>query len=249
MIFRWALPLLAGTFLLSSASLGAEWVSVPAGVHEPLYRDKGEAESVDLPAFEILKTPVTNSQFLKFVKKNPGWKRSHAPRVFVDENYLASWSGEEALAPGQAQHPVTQISWFAARAYCQSLGGRLPSLSEWEHATDILNPEFNSEILKWYSTPTQALGAVGQRPANKYGVHDGWGLIWEWVEDFSTVIMSGDSRDKVGEGMFCGAGSLGARDPEQYAMFLRYAFWSSLQAPYGSKRLGFRCVRDKGESR
>ena len=231
----------------AAPTAAAERVLIPQGVYEPIYRDRGETDQVVGP-FWIDKTPVTHAEFFAFVKENPQWAPGKPPSIFVDANYLSGWSQGQPPA-GQGSHPVTQVSWFAAKAYCESKGARLATIAEWEHAMDIQNPEYKEEILKWYSRPsTHKVGAVGQRKPNVHGVQDGWGLVWEWVENFSTVIMSGDSRSSVAEDMFCGGAALGAKDPELYAVFLRFAFWSSLKASYGGKSLGFRCVKDGGSS-
>ncbi|HNN54495.1 MAG TPA: SUMF1/EgtB/PvdO family nonheme iron enzyme, partial [Pseudomonadota bacterium] len=85
---------------------------------------------------------------------------------------------------------------------------------------------------------------VGQSPPNLYGVVDLHGLIWEWVLDFGSTMMSGDSRDSGGSDrmLFCGAAAVGAGEKQDYASFMRYAFRSSLRARYGSRNLGFRCA-------
>jgi len=73
------------------------------------------------------------------------------------------------------------------------------------------------------------------------------GLVWEWVLDFNTQMVTGDSRaDNAGleRGLFCGAGAQGARNVENYASFMRFGFRSSLEARYCVHNLGFRCAKD-----
>ncbi|HEU4431586.1 MAG TPA: formylglycine-generating enzyme family protein, partial [Myxococcota bacterium] len=43
---------------------------------------------------------------------------------------------------------------------------------------------------------------------------------------------------------FCGSGSEGASDPEDYATFMRFAFRESLEPSYALHHLGFRCAQD-----
>ena len=77
-----------------------------------------------------------------------------------------------------------------------------------------------------------------------WGVYDMHGLVWEWVEDFNSVFVSGDNR-RDGEdlkNMFCGAGSFSAEDKANYAAFMRYALRSSLKGAYTTENLGFRCA-------
>jgi formylglycine-generating enzyme required for sulfatase activity len=151
--------------------------------------------------------------------------------------------------------PVTQISWFAAKAYAQWKGKRLPTVAEWEYAASASSisadgakdAAFQREILEWYSTPTpDRLRAVGKRRANVWGVRDLHGLVWEWVLDFNTAMGVGDSRSDSGldRNRFCGAGAIGATDVANFPAFMRYGFRSSLRADYCVHNLGFRCAQD-----
>ena len=207
-----------------------------------------------IASFFIDRLPVTNSQFLEFVKQHPRWQRHRAPKLLVDDSYLSDWQGSLMLGPRAAPNkPVTQVSWFAAKAYCEARGARLPTEEEWEYVAAASetahdarqDPIWRRRILDWYAAPTkQVLPDVGQSPPNLYGVVDLHGLIWEWVLDFGSTMMSGDSRDSGGSDrmLFCGAAAVGAGEKQDYASFMRYAFRSSLRARYGSRNLGFRCA-------
>ena len=71
-------------------------------------------------------------------------------------------------------------------------------------------------------------------------------LVWEWVDDFNAVLVTGESRADTGleRTQFCGAGAAGARDLENYAAFMRAGMRSSLRASYVVPNLGFRCAQD-----
>ena len=72
-------------------------------------------------------------------------------------------------------------------------------------------------------------------------------MIWEWTSDFNSAIVTGDARSDTGleRQLFCGAGSLGAKDPSNYPAFMRFGFRSSLKAGYAIHNLGFRCASDR----
>jgi formylglycine-generating enzyme required for sulfatase activity len=72
------------------------------------------------------------------------------------------------------------------------------------------------------------------------------GVVWEWVADFSTAMVTGDARGDTGldRQLFCGSGAQGAKDIQDFASFMRYAFRSSLKASYTVPNLGFRCAKD-----
>src|SRR5690625_4185923 len=218
-------------------------------------------DSVRVEAFYMDIHPVTNAEFLEFVTANPEWRRSQVKSVFAEDGYLKHWAGDLDLGPDTEKtkdSPVTNVSWFAARAYAKWKGKRLPTLYEWELAASASknkpiasrDKEFVKQILDWYSRPNpEVLPSVGQHEPNYYGLHDMHGLIWEWVQDFNTVFISGESRADQGElkQFFCAAGSSAASDSdkENYAAFLRYAFRGSLEADFPVGTLGFRCAKDK----
>ena len=233
----------------------AGWARVPAGEYAPLLRAPADPERVAVPEFWMQRLPVTNAQFLDFVRANPAWRRGAVSAIFADEHYLTHWSGP--LEPGPAaplDAPVVRVSWFAARAYAAWIGARLPLIAEWERAassgftTDdaATEPAVRQLIADWFARPSpEVLPAVGQTRENRLGLRDLHGLVWEWVDDFNTALVTGESRadPSLERDLFCGAGSVGARDKTNYPAFMRAGFRSSLRAAYTVPNLGFRCVR------
>lgn len=228
---------------------------VAGGSFVPLYGNRQKPVEVGPFALDVF--PVTNGDFLRFVQEHSRWSRDQVPPLFADEAYLHHWASP--LEPGDAapRHaPVTNVSWFAAKAYCASMDKRLPTLHEWELAARASEededasgqPEFARRILAWYSAPTRLpLPEVGHTFENSWGVWDMHGLVWEWVLDFNSVMMTGASRkDSSGldRQLFCAAGSVGSVNPNDYAAFMRYAMRSSVRARDSVKSLGFRCARD-----
>lgn len=230
-------------------------VLIPDGVYKPLMRGERDPKEVRVAAFYLDVHPVTNGEFLNFVRANPKWCRSQVKRLFADESYLKHWSGDLDFTSSLQDVPVTFVSWFAAKAYSQWKGRRLPTFAEWEYAAAAspfrsdgeYDPTFQKEILRWYATPAPAaLSRVGAGRTNFFGVLDLHGLVWEWVSDFNTALVTGDARGDTGldRQLFCGAGALGAGDRGNYPAFMRYAFRSSLKAGYAVHNLGFRCAKD-----
>lgn len=227
-------------------------VMIKGGEFIPLYGTKTEVKVDD---FLMDVYPVTNAQFLEFVKKNPQWKRSEAKKLFRDESYLLDWVDDVTLSPDQKPNsPVTNISWYAAKNYCECQGKRLPTVDEWEYAAmaNEIRPDareeesYNKFILSWYETPHTFKKEIGSTFKNYYGVYDLHGLVWEWTLDFNSVMLSGESRKGAtgDNNLFCGAAAVGATDLMNYAAFMRYAFRGSVKARYSIKNLGFRCVQD-----
>jgi formylglycine-generating enzyme required for sulfatase activity len=225
---------------------GTEWRSIlPTGT---------QRETVRVPPFMLDRTPVTNESFLAFVRAHPQWRRDRVPSSLADSRYLSHWAGALTLgSSADPQQPVTSVSWFAASAYCESRGERLPTWYEWEvaaaadeHVRDARHRAgWQESILRWYSSPSNSrLARVGSQPANVYGIHDLHGLVWEWVEDFNALMISGDSREQGDPDIlkFCGSGALSLQDRENYALAMRLALLSSLQSNATTINLGFRCA-------
>jgi len=76
-------------------------------------------------------------------------------------------------------------------------------------------------------------------------VQDLHGLVWEWTDDFSSLLVAGDNRDQgdPDKKQFCGAGALSMDDRDNYAVLMRVAMLSSLEARDATTNLGFRCAR------
>lgn len=239
----------------------AEVVEIPAGQIEAIWLtpvskkdEKKEAvPKVSVAAFKTLRHPVTVAEFRTFIDKNPQWTKAKVPRLFADKAYLNGLSSERK---SEGKSPVTYVSWHAARAYCQSLNMRLPTINEWEYMAAASesqrdanrNPEFLRRILDWYGEPQDgALKPVGSIYKNVYGLWDLHGLIWEWVEDFNSSFVTGESREdsSFNKNMFCGAGSMSSSDKENYAAFMRFAFRSGLSGRSAVWNLGFRCVQSE----
>ncbi len=229
---------------------------IPGGLYRPLFRSDSDPKEIPVKAFALDLHPITNAGFLDFVRANPRWRRSQVKRLFADENYLKHWAGDLELGPAITTNaPVTWVSWFAAKAFASWAGRRLPTTVEWELAAAASparpdgrnDAEFKKQIAAWHSSPSpERLPPVGTGRANFFGVHELHGLVWEWVADFNTAMVTGDARGDAGleRQLFCGSGSLGAKDVSDYAAFMRFGFRSSLKADYTVHNLSFRCAKD-----
>ncbi|HEU5396303.1 MAG TPA: formylglycine-generating enzyme family protein, partial [Verrucomicrobiae bacterium] len=229
-------------------------VRIPDGSYRPLYRGRNDPAEIAVKSFYLDVLPVSNADYLEFVRANPRWRRSNVKRIFADNFYLQNWSGD--LDPGRApaDAPVTYVPWFAARAYAQWKGKRLPTVAEWEYAASASatrrdgdqDPQFKAEVLQWYcdSGATEFL-SVTNGAKNFYGVRGLHGLVWEWVADFNSAILgSGPGDGGPDARFFCGGGAQAAQAVDDYPAFMRYAFRSSLKADYCIHNLGFRCAKN-----
>ena len=186
---------------------GSEMVLVPAGSFKMGEGD--EAHDVSLDSFYIGKYEVTNRQFKNFVDANPQWRKGRVDSKYARGPYLNDWEGD-TYPSDKADHPVVCVSWFAAKAYCEWAGGRLPTEAEWEKAargTDGRTYPWGSEWdrtkcnsvsywagrdlpdfdawKKWWEAGGKDKAKtmkVGSFPAgaSPYGLMDMAGNVWEW---------------------------------------------------------------------
>jgi formylglycine-generating enzyme required for sulfatase activity len=206
-----------------------------------------QGKPVFVKAFWMDITPVSNAQFLQFVKSHPTWKKSKVSPLFSDENYLHSWKSDTLPNIRLLQAPVTNVSWYAAKAYCECQGKRLPTTDEWEYVA-MASPEkkdarkdsvYTANILMNYQRKNSNLLPVGRSKPNIWGVYNLNELVWEWTEDFNSVMFADENQST----QFCGAGALRANNINDYPAFIRYAFRNALKANFGVGSLGFRCVK------
>ncbi|SDE47805.1 Formylglycine-generating enzyme, required for sulfatase activity, contains SUMF1/FGE domain [Pricia antarctica] len=226
---------------------------VRGGTYIPLYGVDSTAVTIDDFSMDVY--PVTNADYLEFVQEFPQWQKSKVKPLFADGSYLNAWESDLSY-PNRfsADAPVTNVSWFAAKKYCECQGKRLPTIDEWEFAAmadektaDARKKEsYNQKILDWYEAPKTFNNEIGSTFKNYWGIYDLHGLVWEWTMDFNSVLISGESRKDVDKdsNLFCGSAAVGASDLMNYAAFMRYAFRGSMKANYSVKNLGFRCAKD-----
>ena len=253
------LATLVAAALCTGAALAGEpdYLQIPATTFTSVLATEATTTPVTVPAYAMRSEPVTNAQYLAFVTAHPEWRRDRVPVVFAEKRYLSHWSAPDRLgAAALPDQPVTQVSWFAAQAFCASEQARLPTWIEWERAASASatvadargDPAWRQQLLDWYARPSNsALPAVGAAP-NLFGVRDLHALVWEWTDDFNALMVTADSRDQGDPDLlkFCGEGALSLRDRNNYALLMRIAMLSSLKATDTTANLGFRCVRDKG---
>lgn len=118
-----------------------------------------------------------------------------------------------------ANHPVVEVSWFGAKAFCDYYDYRLPTQWEWQAVADFdgsyaygCGEEINLNMANyyWYGVNSNPLGLsdypftspVDYYPAYGYGIHDMAGNVWEWTAS----IHSGTNRVVRGGDWLYGSG-------------------------------------------
>ena len=252
--WRTLLASLLAVVALGAGAQNASYVQLPGGTLKSVLANDADKGPTAMDGFAMRVRPVTQGEFRAFVAANPSWQRGRIARTFADGGYLKDWPAPLPKADWPAsRQPVVNVSWFAAQAFCEAEGARLPTWQEWEYAAAAdatrrdarEDPAWRARILNWYARPASSSAADVGGEANVYGVRDLHGLIWEWVDDFNALLVSPDSRsnDDPDKLQFCGAGAISLQQRENYAVLMRIALLSSLGAADSTSSLGFRCVR------
>ncbi|MHB8667328.1 MAG: formylglycine-generating enzyme family protein [Burkholderiales bacterium] len=244
------------------AAAGADYRTVSSGTFISALSLDGARLPLHIAAFAMRATPVTVADYRTFVRAHPEWRRDRVPELYAVGGYLASWSGPLRRGPAiDPQRPVTEVSWFAARAYCASEDARLPTWYEWEYAAAADasridardDPARDARILQALLARTQrAPAAVGEAGADLYGLHDMNALVWEWVDDYTAMFVNADARDPGQASLLklCGGSALAFENRAAYPIMMRVAALSAMKPVDASGNIGFRCVRDltRGET-
>jgi formylglycine-generating enzyme required for sulfatase activity len=162
----------------------ADMVAIPAG--EFIMGEGDEQHRVFVDAFKISRYPVTNMQYQTFVAATAHPAPDHWP--------------EGAYPPNKSNHPVVNVSWDDAVAYCRWLSEatgkecRLPTEAEWEKAagwdvekglkrTYPWSDQFDASLCNTSESGIGDTTPVGVYPggASPYGVMDMAGNVWEWT--------------------------------------------------------------------
>ncbi|HXT17305.1 MAG TPA: formylglycine-generating enzyme family protein [Gemmatimonadaceae bacterium] len=241
MLLQLSLPLsvILTATLGSHAKPPASMAAIPAGSYRPLYAMPASPRT-RVAAFSIDREPVTRGEFLRFVREHPSWRKSAVKPAIAESSYLNDWTSDLDAGDGKAlREPIRNVSWFAARAYCESLGKRLPTTDEWEYVAAASetkrdatsDPAFIQRLLASYTNHTGGF-------RNAFGVSDLHGVHWEWTSDFDGGRMDHMHHHDLN----CAGAAMGASDPSNYAAFLRSAFRSGLTTRTAATHLGFRCA-------
>ena len=253
----WLVAFLLAAWGFAASAAPAAGARISGGQFDPVLPPAPNVKTTVVAPYRLDVALVSNADFAAFVRKHPEWRRDRVAGLFADEGYLRHWASDAGPAPAIARQPVTQVSWFAASAYCEARGARLPRWYEWEFAAAASatqpdardDPVWRQDILDWYSKSARGgLPEVGASPANYFGIRDLHGVVWEWVEDAGAMLVSDDSREQgdPNRNRFCGSGALSLEQKENYAMMMRIAMLSSMKASYSSNSMGFRCASDAG---
>jgi formylglycine-generating enzyme required for sulfatase activity len=177
---------------------------------------------------------------------------------FADEKHRKmppppDWPGwDRKWAHGN--HPINGVSWEEAKAFCEWVGGRLPTEAEWEDAARAgadneiypLNNENSRDkanfLGKKGNDKYDNTAPVGSFDPNRFGLYDMAGNVWEWCRDWFSPTYYKESPGVDPEGPSSGkdhivrGGSWYSDAQKHLRISLRQHFAK------GGDEVGFRCL-------
>ncbi|MGM0488952.1 MAG: formylglycine-generating enzyme family protein [Planctomycetota bacterium] len=253
-------------WLVETPSDGSLLLLVPGGrflAGGPGSDEGGGVFEVELPPYYLGMTAVTNSQYARFLsQRRPGdfdlqkWILLDGDLLDEDCFVRKSGGGYEAYG-GKPDHPVVQVTWYGAKAYCQWAGLRLPSELEWEKAARGLDGRAYPWGNEWDAGKCrnddnehdEGTCGVWRYPegCSVWGHYQMAGNVWEWCADWYdedaydryrrgdlTAPTGGTSASRVLRG-----GSWGRHGPVLFRCAFRHH-----SHPVGRRNdLGFRVAR------
>ena len=213
-----------------------------------LLKTKKPIRLVTVSDFELLNHEVTNAEYFAFTKAT-----GHPSPEHWREDWF--WMSEFGT------HPVVNITYYDAEAYCQWLDARLPTEAEWEYACragrtqskypwgDDPPDEQKANYGRIFKTPYPTR-AVKSHPPNAYGLYDMAGNVWEWCADWydpdyykNAPTDNPKGPDKGFDYQHTRRGGQWQSSPHSLRCARRYGGEPSAQDNGSMAYFGFRCAR------
>ncbi len=164
-----------------------EWIEMPAGsfaIGAPAegfaYDNERSRHTVELPAFQIARRPVSNASWMRF-SEGGGYERRE---WWSDEGW--AWKQEydivhhPRIAAGHPEAPACHLSWFEADAFARAHDARLPIEAEWERAATSEQETVDGIDAAPDGFDAGADGLDAGADGNRDTLA-GIGLVWEWT--------------------------------------------------------------------
>lgn len=226
---------------------------------ESRYKNEHPVHEVSLETFWMDQIEVTNSMYAEFLNANGNqvedgfsWFDAENPKrqIQLVDN---TWQ----VVDDKSDHPVVDVNWYGARAYCEWVGARLPTEAEWEYAArggldEKLYPWGDKKPVceaeasngaNYFSCGEGGTKSVRSFAANGYGLYDMSGNVMEWVEDWYAIYPGGESENPLLAGKYEQFKVLRGGAWGDAGNIIRVAFRFQTVPSYSNHFIGFRCTQ------
>lgn len=233
--------------------------------------DEFPLHEVELDGFWIDRTEVTNGQYSEFLNAQGNLGEGGVTWLDIgDRDVLIELNNGDYISKTDFDnYPVVEISWYGANAYCQWLGGELPTEAQWEYAArgpdgrlfpwgnTIDSPRANycdsNCSLDWADmnvndgySEVAPIATYSPEGDSWVGATDMAGNVWEWVSDWYARNYYGEADKDSPLGPEIGDFKVmrgGGWNPD--ASNLRVANRDANTPDLRSDFIGFRCIMPK----
>ena len=215
------------------------------------YLDERPSHEVSLQAFMMDRHEVTYQEYKEFIDEHPEWEKGSVDIALADLDYLQDWD-EGAYPQHKADYPIVCVSWYAAKAYAEWAGKKLPTEAQWEYAArgsfkNMDYPwgkQFKSRLLRWRGSKERGLVKVGSYTMNGFRLHDILGNAAEWTSDGYELYQAereSDPAPSINRHLKVVRGGSWRSDQEDVRVSARRASPPNACLP----DVGFRCILTK----
>lgn len=214
-----------------------EWADYDVKYYPRSHQDDRPVRKISIDAFYLDESEVTNAKYAAFAKAHKHrvpyhWRKGQFPE-------------------GKEQHPVSNVSWDDAVAYCSAQGKRLPTEAEWERAARGLA---EGRMFPWGDKNptakqarfnTDSTIAVCATERNSFGLCDMIGNVWEWTADWYGRTYYEEAPEKNPTGPATGMYRVlrGGSYFDEPPLFLTVSYRSWARPAERSATIGFRCAK------
>lgn len=261
---------------------GMEMVYLPAGTFlmgsvlaqdSDANDDESPPRLVALDGFWMGRIEVTNAMYAQFLNERGNQEEEGVTWLEVDSSDALVEEQTDGFVPrvGFADHPVVAVSWYGARAYCQWVGGQLPTEAQWEYGARGENGRIypwgdsfddtranycdSNCNLDWSDSGgddgyarTAPVGSFSPEGDSPFGLADMAGNVWEWTADWydADYYENGLTNNPIGppsgDQKVLRGGSWNSIDN-----LVRAAYRSNPVPTFRDNDVGFRCAQAAAE--
>ena len=211
---------------------GSKYVYIPPGTFRMGCSDgDSECDDDEKPVHEVRitkgfwigQTEVTQGAYAKVTGQRP-----------------STFKGDDLL-------PVENVNWEESKQYCAAIGGRLPTVAEWEYAArggSTSARHGSLDEIAWHNGNSGSkTHPVGQKKANGFGLYDILGNVWEWTADWFKYSYYKESPAEDPQGPSGGESRvLRGGSWVSNSGYARVSIRSSYHPSGRDRDVGFRCV-------